>query len=209
MTDDNYTHLALVVDRSGSMRPIANEVNGSIKHLLEDQAAHDGILRVDVATFDDYVEFIHTDVLAEDVRENLVEPRGMTALNDAIGQTIVRLGNKFKTMSESKRPGHVIVVIATDGMENASKEYTATQIKAMVDEQRDQWNWTFIYLAANVDAFATGGGYGFAKGQTISVAGSGQSFAAAYAGTSNLITRTRSGLSTEFTDEEREEAGTD
>ena len=131
--------------------------------------------------------------------------------NPTIGQMIVRLGNKFKTMKEDKRPGHVIVVIATDGMENSSKEYTAAQIKTMVDEQRDQWNWTFIYLAANVDAFATGGGYGFGKGQTISVAGTGQSFASAYAGTSNLITRTRTakgGQVAEFTDEEREEAGT-
>ena len=206
MTDDNYTHLALVVDRSGSMSDLAKEVNGSIKKLLADQAKEPGDLLVDVATFDDYVEFVYTNARADEVRENLVEPRGMTALNDAIGQTIVRLGNKFKTLAEDKRPGHVIVVIATDGFENASKEYSAEQVKAMVEEQKTKWNWTFIYLAANVDAFKTGGNLGFGAGQTISVAGSGASFASAYAGTSNLITRTRSGLSTEYTDEEREAA---
>ena len=208
MTDDNYTHLALIVDRSGSMAGIADEVNGAIKKFLEDQAALDGKLLVDVATFDSIVEFVHTDAEVKNVTENLVEPRGLTALNDAIGQTIVRMGNKFKTLAEDKRPGHVIVVIATDGMENSSREYTASQIKRMVEEQKDQWQWTFIYLAANVDAFATGGGYGFGHGQTISVAGSGASFASAYAGVSNLVTRTRSGLDSEFTDEEREEAGT-
>lgn len=208
MTNNDYTHLALVVDRSGSMRPIASDVNGAIEKLLEEQAAQPGRIKVDVATFDDYVEFVHTDVDPADVGKNLVDPRGMTALNDAIGQTIVRMGNKFKTMPEDQRPAHVIVVIATDGMENMSQEYSAEQIKQMVTEQTDKWQWTFVYLAANVDAFATGGGYGFSKASTISVAGTGQSFASAYAGTSDLISRTRSGLKAEYTQEERDAAGT-
>lgn len=208
MTDDNYTHLALVVDRSGSMADIADEVNGAITALLKEQAEQPGTIKVDVATFDSTVEFVHTDVAPADVAENLVDPRGMTALNDAIGLTIKRMGNKFQTMPEDQRPGHVIIVIATDGMENSSREYAASQIKQMVEEQTSKYQWTFVYLAANVDAFATGGGYGFGVGQTISVAGTGQSFASAYAGTSNLITRTRSGLSSEYTDEEREAAGT-
>ena len=209
MTDDNYTHLALIVDRSGSMKSIATEVNGAIKQLLKDQAAEPGVLKVDVAIFDTIVEFVATDADAEALAErDFVEPRGLTALNDAIGQMINRLGNKFKTMAEGQRPGKVIIVIATDGMENSSREFSAAQVKEMVTEQTDKWSWTFIYLAANVDAFATGGGYGFAAGQTISVAGSGQSFAAAYGSTSNLITRTRSGLSTEYTEEERQAAGT-
>ncbi len=100
-----------------------------------------------------------------------MEPLGGTALNDAIGHMIVRLGNKFKTMPEDKRPAHVIVVIATDGAENSSREYTHAAVKQMVEEQTEKWQWTFVYLAANVDAFATGGAYGFAKGSTISVAG--------------------------------------
>jgi uncharacterized protein YegL len=208
MTDENYTHLALVVDSSGSMQTIVDDVNGAIAQLLSDQAKEPGTLRVDVCTFDSVVEFVATDAAVADVPADLVAPRGGTALNDAIGLMILRLGNKFKIMPEEKRPAHVIVVIATDGMENSSREFSAAQVKAMVTEQTEKWSWTFVYLAANVDAFATGGAYGFAKGSTISVAGTGQSFQAAYGSTSNLVTRTRSGLSTEYTDEEREAAGT-
>ena len=152
MTNQDYTHLALIVDRSGSMQTIASDVNGAIKKLLEEQAQEPGTIKVDVATFDSIVEFVCTDVAPADVPEDLVNPRGMTALNDAIGQMINRLGNKFKTTPEDKRPAHVIVVIATDGLENSSREYTAQQVKEMVKEQTEKWQWTFIYLAANVDA---------------------------------------------------------
>jgi uncharacterized protein YegL len=210
LTNPDYTHLALVVDRSGSMSPIAQDMNGGIQTLLRDQAKGPSGVKVDVCTFDQIIEFVATDADPLTlVDEEFCNPRGGTALNDAIGMTINRLGNKFKTMPEDHRPGNVIVAIITDGMENSSREYTTDQVKKMVIEQTEQWGWTFMYMAANVDAFATGGGYGFAPGQTISFAASGAGTQNTWAASSANITRTRSGLDSGYLQEEREAAQED
>lgn len=208
MTNADYTHMALIVDRSGSMYSIQGDMNGAIRALLETQAKEPGTLRVDITTFDTEIEFPYSDAKPEDVTEDVIQARGSTALLDAVGVTISRLGNKFRLMKEEDRPGTVILVIVTDGMENASHEYTQPQIKALVEEQTEKWGWKFMYLAANVDAFATGAGMGFAKGQTIAFAASGGATRSVYESTSNLITDTRSGLDAEYTDEDREAAQT-
>jgi len=203
MTNPNYTHLAMVVDRSGSMKGIHTDMNGAILELIETQASLGGELRIDITTFDDTVEFPYVNAKAEDITGDIITPRGMTALNDAVGRSIQTLGVRLAKMSEEERPGKVIFVIITDGLENMSREYTHDAVKTLVEEQTDKWGWEFLYLAANVDAFATGAQHGYGQGQTIS-------FAANNIGTSNVVnaaneyvTRSRSGLSTEFTDEER------
>jgi uncharacterized protein YegL len=204
---DNYTHICLVVDRSGSMMTIYKDMNGAILQLMQEQVdAQIGDITVDVITFDSDIEVVYESVNPADVIGNVIVPRGSTALNDAIGFAINRLGNKFKIMSEQSRPDKVIVVIVTDGGENASKEYSQAQVKAMVEEQTTKWNWTFMYLAANVDAFGTGAGYGFDATNTMGYVATASGTHGSYSGLSSNITRTRSGLDSGFTDEEREVA---
>jgi hypothetical protein len=196
----------MIIDRSGSMEVIKSDMNPAINSFLAEQDKEPGDILVDVTLFDTEVEFPFNDVLPSDIGADLIRPRGFTALNDAIGITIKRLGAKLALMPEADRPEHVIVVTCTDGMENSSREYTAAQVKEMVEEQTNQWNWTFIFMAANIDAFAVGRDYGFRPGQTMnyeaSAAGATNSFAAA----SRLSKSTRSGLDASFTDEDREEA---
>ena len=206
MTDQDYTHIAIVVDRSGSMHGIHTDMDGAIKTLLADQAKEPGYVLVDVVTFDTVVEFPYTDARPDDVKGQLIVPRGMTALNDAVGKTIADLGAKLAAKDEDERPAHVIVVVVTDGMENSSREYTLAQVQKMVLEQQEKWGWNFLYLAANVDAFATGAGYGFAAGQTINYAATAGGTESVIATASASMTRTRSGLDGDFTDEEREAA---
>jgi uncharacterized protein YegL len=207
MTDPNYTHIGLVVDRSGSMSDIAQDMNGGIQQLLRDQTKAEAFVKVDVATFDNDVEFVATDATPESImNEEFCNPRGSTALNDAIGQMINRLGNKFATMPEEKRPSQVIVVIVTDGMENASREYTSDQIKAMVTKQTDEYQWTFMYLAANVDAFATGGTLGFGRKMSMGYAATAGGTQNMWAASSANIARTIAGDHSGYTDEEREAA---
>lgn len=206
MTDPNYTHLMLIADRSGSMQGVHTDVNGAIKKMMEEQAALEGKILVDVIVFDSTIDVVHESVDPTAVSGDVIEPRGSTALNDAIGMGITRLGRKLSIMAEDARPSNVVVVIATDGMENASREYSTDQVKALVTEQTEKWGWTFIYLAANVDAFGTGGGYGFNAATTMSMAGSGAGMSNGYWSASASVTRTRSGLSADFTDEEREAA---
>ncbi len=203
---DNYTHLVLVADRSGSMNGIHTDINGAIRKMMEDQAKEPGDITVDVIVFDDKIDVVYESVDPLDVSDEVIVPRGWTALNDALGMAIARTGRKISAMTEENRPSKVIVVVATDGMENASHEYSHEQIKAMVEEQTSKWNWTFMYMAANVDAFATGKAYGFAPGQTISFAASGAGGQSVYAATSSNITRTRSGLDTGYLPEERDAA---
>lgn len=207
MTNPDYTHLALVVDRSGSMSNIAQDMNGGIDTLLRDQAKGPTGVKVDVCTFDQVIDFVATDAEPDSlIGKNFCFPRGGTALNDAIGMTINRLGNKFKTMPEDHRPGNVIVCVITDGMENSSREFTADQVKAMVTEQTEKWGWTFMYMAANVDAFATGGAYGFTPGQTIAYAASSAGTQNVWEASSANITRSGLGDKSGYLQEEREAA---
>lgn len=178
MTDPTFTHIMLIADRSGSMHGIAGDMNGAILGFMEDQAKEDGTCTVDVITFDDKIDVLYENQAPDKVLGDVIQPRGSTALLDAIGFGITRLGRKLSVLPEEKRPGLVIVAVVTDGYENASKEYTYDQIKAMVEEQTNTWKWEFVYLAANVDAFGTGAAMGFAPGSTMG-------YAAASAGVGN------------------------
>jgi len=211
MTNPNLTHLALVLDRSGSMQTIHKDMNGAIANLLTEQVALDGDIDLSVLTFDGFSEWTHRNVNLKDEQAHGFEkdwiiPRGMTALHDAVGTTVTTLGTQFAAQEEDDRPGKVIVVVVTDGGENSSREYTGDQVKTLVKQQADEWGWTFIYLAANVDAFATGAGLGFAKGQSIGYTANSVGTQSVYAAASAAVTRTRNGGSAAFTDEEREAA---
>lgn len=207
MTDSTLTLLAVVADRSGSMTRIASDMNGGIRALLADQAALPGALIVDIWTFDTAVEHPFDWVRPDDVKADVILPRGSTALNDAVGTAIVSVGERLAAMDEDDRPGKVMFLIVTDGQENASREYTLDQVKAMVDKQTAEYGWEFLYLAANVDAFATGAGYGFGAGQTMSYAADSQGTQNVVAAASAGITRSRLGGSADFTDAERQSAG--
>lgn len=180
MVDQNYTHLAIIADRSGSMRSIADDMNEGLKTFLEDQAKVEGTLRVDVVTFDSTVEIVAANSKVEDITHPIIKPRGTTALNDAIGFTIDRLGDFFRKLDEIERPGKVIILVVTDGMENASKEFKNSDIKKMVTEQQDTWKWDFVFLGANIDSFSVGGGYGFVQGSTLN-------YTASTAGVSSVL----------------------
>jgi uncharacterized protein YegL len=206
MTDQNLTHLLLIADRSGSMSTIAADMNGGIAQLLKDQAKEPGAIVVDVWTFDDSPAHEFTAVRPDDIKRDLIVPRGMTALNDAIGLAVTELGAHLAGLDEDDRPGKVIVVVVTDGQENSSREWSGSQVHALITEQSERWGWTFIYLGANVDAFAEGQRYGFDKGQTMNYAATSKGAAGAMATASSLVTRTRSGLDNTLTDEEREAA---
>jgi len=101
-------------------------------------------------------------------------PRGNTALLDAIGRTITTLGETYAAMPENERPERVIVVIQTDGEENASKEYAADAIKAMITEQTSKYSWEFLFLGANIVAFAMADSIGIVRSKAMTFAADGQ-----------------------------------
>lgn len=151
MTDPNYTALLLVIDRSGSMTSIRDDMLGGMQELLRDQSSQPGLLTVDVVTFDDTVEWQHSFADPAQVQLELL-PRGITALYDALGGAIGHFGQKLSDLPEHARPGVVTVVVVTDGHENASREWTSASVSAAVNSQRETYGWEFIFLGANQDA---------------------------------------------------------
>jgi uncharacterized protein YegL len=207
MTNPDLTALCLVVDRSGSMQPIAKDMNGGIRTLMQEQWEQPGKVMIDVFTFDNTTEHVVKNVPLDDTSHpDYVVPRGSTALNDAIGLAVTTLGERFADMPEDERPATVVVVIVTDGQENASQEWTTDRVRALVTQQTDEYGWTFLYLAANVDAFATGAAFGIQATHSMAYTASGAGAQGMSAGASAAVTRTRGGTFKGYTDEERKAA---
>lgn len=202
MTDPNYTAIAVVVDRSGSMMSMQKDAEGGLNTFLTDQKSGPGRCTVRIDQFDTEYENVTKSVDVNSVEPYVLVPRGGTALLDAIGKTVVDFGEELAALPEDQRPGNVIVVVVTDGGENQSREFTNDGVKALITKQETEFGWTFVFLAANQDAIAVGATYGFAAGtsMTYDSASVGQT----YTTLSSKISQTRaSGKFDSFTDDER------
>lgn len=154
MTQQGYTALVFVIDRSGSMMSIHQEVEGSLKAMVKKEASHPGKITVDTVFFDDRYEERSVFASPDDV-DFTIQPRGMTALYDAVGKKITSFGQALAQLPEAERPEKVLFIIATDGLENNSKEYSSAVIARMIDEQKTKYSWQFTFLGANQDAVLT------------------------------------------------------
>jgi len=156
----NYTEIAVIVDRSGSMYGLEKDTIGGYNSFLTDQQAHPGEAKFTLVQFDDKYERLIDSVpigQVEVAKEGSFSPRGATALFDAIGKTVTDMGNRFEALPESEKPSKVLVAIITDGQENSSVEFkTKEKIADMIKTQTENWGWEFFYIAANQDAFAEG-----------------------------------------------------
>lgn len=166
MTQQDYTALVFVVDRSGSMSGIAGDMEGAISALLDSQKALPGKLTVDSVLFDNEVDFVHywADPANVQIRIN---PRGSTALYDAIGFKVDQFGLALASMAPENRPSKVIFAIVTDGFENASVEHTADSVKRRITHQTEKYGWDFTYLGANQDAVLVAQTMGIAAGSAL------------------------------------------
>lgn len=200
MTNANYTHLLAIVDRSGSMFTIKDDMIGALNTVFTEQAKLDGSCLVDYVQFDDEIEAVFVDRSVSDAKATL-HPRGSTALLDAIGKSATDLGKRFADLPEDERPGTVLIFVVTDGHENASRDWTPESIKALITEQENKWNWQFNFLGASLDAVNVAQSYGFATGNSMSY-NIGNTVAMASA-VSDKFSRTRSGLDSNFTEAER------
>ena len=162
----NYTHICVVLDASGSMAAIEDDTKGSFNSFIKAQSKAEGKTVFDLFQFSDKTKRIveHADLAALD--EDLMakyECSGRTALNDAVCTAIDTLGREFAAMAEDERPDNVVFAIITDGMENASREFNGDDVRKRIKEQSETYKWNFQFLAANQDAFASGGRLGLDK----------------------------------------------
>jgi uncharacterized protein YegL len=151
--NNDYTHIAMIIDRSGSMGSCWSDVSKGYEQIIKDNKEADGKCTFTVAAFDTQYDLLEDFTDIKDVKETLrVSPRGMTALLDAIGKTITTVGEKLAKMEEDVRPAKVLVVIQTDGEENSSKEYTKDSIKKLIEEQTNVYKWQFQFIGADLNS---------------------------------------------------------
>lgn len=149
---NDTTELVIIIDRSGSMHPLKNDVIGGFNALI-DGMKKEGETKVTTIFFSSSATYVHEGVDIKDVApltEKDYIPGGSTALLDAVGDAIAFIKSKHAKLKAEELPAHVIFSIMTDGMENASKEYTYPQIHDLIEFQK-KCGWEFLFQAANID----------------------------------------------------------
>ena len=222
------THIELIIDRSGSMQGIKRDMEGGLNSFIKEQAALPGKLTVTLNDFDTEFRTVFANRDGKEVPYIVIDPRGGTALYDAIGRSISKLElvspiatnrvgwmNSNGQLSRFKKVGYEapvfseatknIVVIVTDGEENSSREWKREAIKALVSKKREQ-GWEFIFLGANQDAVFVAEGMGIARTSSIT-------YSPTYAGVTNstqslnsYASNVRLGNTAAFSDSDREKA---
>lgn len=202
-----YTHISVVLDRSGSMQSTKDDAEGGFNSFLVAQKAVPGEATISLAQFDDVYETVYEMRPLLDAPRLVLSPRNNTALLDAIGQTINVLGSKLSEMPEAQRPEKVIVVIITDGQENASRHFTSAQINDLITHQRDVYKWEFVFIGSNQDAISTASALGISARSSLTYANNAAGNAAAYTSLAKATTALRSGdaVCMLFSDEDRQE----
>lgn len=158
--------LVFILDRSGSMSGLESDTIGGYNAMLEKQKKEQGEAVITTVLFDDKYELLHDRINLkgiEPITDKEYFVRGSTALLDAVGKTINKIGNVQKHTAEDQRAEHVMFVITTDGMENASREFSYEKIRQMIERQKSKYGWEFIFLGANIDAVAAAERFGISK----------------------------------------------
>lgn len=150
---NDLVDITMIVDRSGSMKAIREEAENGINHFIEEQKKEKGEALFALVQFDNVYEFVHHGKNIKGVEKYTLEPRGMTALFDSVGRSVVETEVRLNAIKEEERPGGVIFVIITDGRENASCEFTKEKIKELVKKHGEKDNWQFIFLGSDVKSF--------------------------------------------------------
>lgn len=207
MTQPNRRHLLMLMDRSGSIDEVLDDMQGGFDHFVREQAAI-----ADVKTtgtlwqFDTVVEELFSFVPLAELREYKIVPRGGTALYDAVGRAVVGEGEKLAAMDEDERPSDVIVLIATDGKNNSSREWSRDRLFHLLDRQQADYGWKVVYSGANADTFAESGAIGVAAAMTLHNDGTGRGTRDSWSATSDMLLRASASGVYGYSDEERASA---
>lgn len=190
----NLTEIVYILDRSGSMSGLEKDTIGGYNSFLEKQKKEDGDAVVTTVLFDDKYDMVHDHVDIKKVKPLTNKEyfaRGMTALLDAIGKTINNVGNRHKYALDSEVPGKTIVVITTDGFENASREFTSDKVKSMIEHQKKKYGWEFLFLGANIDAVETAKNFGITREFAVTYEADEDGTALNFESVSNVVSDVR------------------
>lgn len=191
---NNITELVFILDRSGSMAGLESDTIGGFNALIEKQKQQEGNCFVSTILFDHVSQVLHDRVNLSDVQPMTRKDytvRGSTALLDAIGSAIRHIGNIHKYARKEDVPERTLFVITTDGMENASREFSSESVKALIRRQKEQYGWDFLFLGANIDAVATAAHFGIAADRAVDYHADAQGTAVIYDTLSDAVSKVR------------------
>lgn len=200
------TEIVVLLDRSGSMYNIKNDMEGALANFLDGQAKLPGECVVSTCLFNENLEINNVPRNVKTVPNIVLEPRGMTALYDAIGVMCAKVGERLSKTDESERPEKVLVVIITDGLENSSNEYNGATVKAAIETQTNQFNWEFVFIGANQDAVLTAQSMGISSKSSLSYKASAGGVGAMTRSLGAYTNSVRSGADASFTADDRDKA---
>jgi Mg-chelatase subunit ChlD len=204
------THIAVLLDRSGSMGDIKDDAIGGFNCFLKEQKAAGANATLTLVQFDtESTDVVHESMPileVPDLNHQTFQPRGGTPLLDALGQTIDSTGRALAAIPEANRPNKVVFVVITDGQENSSHQHTKASVKERIDHQSSHYNWQFVFLGANQDAFDEAGAVGIAMGNAANFAPARMQVAFA-ATAANVASYRRSGNAAKlaYSDDQRAE----
>ena len=164
------TELVFILDKSGSMSGLEADTIGGYNSMLSKQQAEEGECRITTLLFNNSFHLLHDRIdlkAVGPITENEYRVGGSTALLDAIGLTVDKIGNAQKNTAEDYRAEKVLVVIITDGEENSSREYSSDKVKMMIERQKNRFGWEFIFLGANIDSVETAGRFGIGRNRAV------------------------------------------
>lgn len=162
-----HSRLVMILDRSGSMTSIASEMEGAMKEIINKQKVSKEEILVTYARFDDEYEEVFSEKPISEIDGFRLEPRGMTALLDAIGKTINSVEQKIIKKDEENKPERVLFVIITDGHENASREFNRSSIFKKIEKVKKDYGWDFTFIGANQDSISEGSSIGISVNSSL------------------------------------------
>lgn len=192
--DNKITELVFIVDKSGSMAGLEEDTIGGFNSMLRKQKKLSGIALVSTYFFNHQVYKIHQRqeiVSVNPITNELYHVGGMTALIDAIGTAIDEVNSYQKSEARKGTKFKTVFVIITDGLENASEEYTAPKVKQMVTSMEKEFGWEFIFLGANIDSVETAANFGIRKDRAVDYVNDDEGVELNYAVISEVITNIR------------------
>lgn len=166
----NCTELVFILDRSGSMAGLERDTIGGFNAMIEKQKKQEGECLVNTVLFSNDAEVIHDRVPLERIEpmtDRDYTVGGCTALLDAIGGAICHISTVYKYARPEDVPEHTLFVITTDGMENASRRFSADEVRAMIERQKREHGWEFLFVGANIDAVQTAKRFGIAEDRAV------------------------------------------
>lgn len=192
--NNSITELVFILDRSGSMSGLESDTIGGFNGMIEEQKKKDGKCFVTTVLFDHEILTLHDRLALEKIKkmtEKDYQVRGCTALLDAIGNSINHIGNIHRYARAEDVPENTVFVIITDGLENASREYSSDKVKKMIEEKKKKDGWEFLFIGANIDAVETASHIGISRDRAVNYHADSMGTDVVYATVSNAVSCVR------------------